>query len=442
VGYGWEVQKSVAYYYHSVVRMLVPARFRCSARELASLVLFCALASASHAQTGGVVCRGGSGSFEASFLTGVTIQVGAERREGLATRACEGTLLWDKQKLAVAAAAVQVDVDAFGIDVGLGPPVVTLQVKKTDAECCMTFQIYSLQKPPKLLRKITGGSFFSTADIDLDGQIEIWTNDASSMEDFESPNVGRPDLAPTVILRFVHGRLLDVGSEFPSYFDSEIARVRRELGPEDLRDFKNSNGRLPPTAHFSPGDLHHSENLERTKIRVLQIIWSYLYSGREQDAWNSLADMWPAKDIDRIRAAILSARARGILAQVDGVSAGVPSRAKAMEVFDLRTRSAPPPGIRWAKRIEEENRLAIIPPAPILIEHRSAEGKSEADLANSELLLDLVIDSAGKVRSAESAEPSFDISLKSAIARWKFIPALSAHRAVASRVYFLVSPKR
>jgi len=57
-------------------------------------------------------------------------------------------------------------------------------------------------------------------------------------------------------------------------------------------------------------------------------------------------------------------------------------------------------------------------------------------------LLDLVIDSAGKVRSAESAEPSFELFLKSDVARWKFIPALSAGRAVTSRVYFLVSPKR
>jgi len=38
----------------------------------------------------------------------------------------------------------------------------------------------------------------------------------------------------------------------------------------------------------------------------------------EQEAWRSLADMWPALDVDRIRAAILNARARGIRAQVDG----------------------------------------------------------------------------------------------------------------------------
>src|SRR5438445_5184278 len=335
--------------------MLVPNRFRWSATDLASLALFCGLASACHAQSNGVVCRDGSGSFEAAFPTGVTVRVGAERRDGLATRACGGTLLWDKQKLGVRAAGAQVDGDGFGIDVGLGQPFVTLQVKKTDAECCMTLHIYSLQKPPKLLRTITGGSFFRTADTDLDGQIEIWTNEAAAMEGFESPSVGRPDLAPTVILRFVHGRLLDVSSEFQSYFDSAIARVRTQLDPEDLRDFKNSNGRLAPTAHFSAEDLRQSEGLERTKVRVLQIIWSYLYSGREQDAWNSLADMWPAKDIERLRAAILNVRARGIRSQVDGVSTKVPSRAIAAKVFDLRTQPALRDGVPWGRRGGGEN---------------------------------------------------------------------------------------
>ena len=114
-------------------------------------MLFCAIAGSCHAQSEAVVCRDGTGNFEAAFPTGVTIQTGAARREGLARRACEGTLLWDKGKLVVATGVAQVDVDAFGIDLGLGP-VVIFQVKRADTECCMTLQIYSLRKPPKLLR--------------------------------------------------------------------------------------------------------------------------------------------------------------------------------------------------------------------------------------------------------------------------------------------------
>jgi hypothetical protein len=427
----------------------VSVPFRCNTRELllllrgtALLLLFCALASACRAQDHGVVCRDGTGSFEAAFPTGVAVQVGAERREGLATRKCAGTLLWATQKLEVASAAAEMDVDAFGIDLGLGVPVVTFQQKKAEAECCMTLQIFSLQRPPKLLRSITGGTFFSTADTDLDGQVEIWTTDAAAINGFESPNVGRPEFAPTVVLRFVRGRLLNVGSEFQSYFDGEIASMRGAIDPDAIRDFKNSSGRLAPTAYFSPADLRHSESLERTKIKVLQIIWAYLYSGREEEAWKQLTELWPASDFDRIRTAIVSARSKGILAQADSASEGHTPHAGVAKIFDLRTEIVPNSQTPWGRSIRAEDRTQVIPPAPILIERRAPVGASEADLDLPELLVEMVIDSAGKVRSAESNQPEFATSLKSEVGRWKFVPAFNAGQAVASHVYMRVSPKR
>src|SRR3984893_974820 len=226
-----------------------------NARQIFSFVLFWAIAGACHAQSGAVVCHNGIGNFEAISLTGVSVQVGAARSQGFARRECEGALLWEKSKALIATGAAEIDVDAFGIDLGVGSPVATFQVKKAETECCMTLQIYSLRKPPKLLRTLTGGTFFSTADSDLDGQVEIWTDDTASLEGFESRGFGGSYSAPTVVLRFVQGRLLDVGSEFQSYFDGEIAKVRSGLDPEELREFKNSSGRLPPTAHFSPEDL-------------------------------------------------------------------------------------------------------------------------------------------------------------------------------------------
>jgi hypothetical protein len=42
-----------------------------------------------------------------------------------------------------------------------------------------------------------------------------------------------------------------------------------------------------------------------TKIKVLEIVWAYLYSGREQQAWDALAEMWPSSDLDRISLAYL-----------------------------------------------------------------------------------------------------------------------------------------
>jgi hypothetical protein len=65
-------------------------------------------------------------------------------------------------------------------------------------------------------------------------------------------------------------------------------------------------------------------------------------------------------------------------------------------------------------------------------------------MLQSELMLELVIDSAGKVRSAHGAgkTKSVDAELIYAATGWKFIPAFKAGRAVASRLRLAVSLRR
>jgi hypothetical protein len=402
----------------------VPVRFCCGA----VMGLFCLLCVSSlcRAQGHDVVCSDGSGSFEAEFHGGVIVQVRAARNGKLATRACEATLGWNKQSVIVATGASRLDLDAFGVDLGLGVPVAAFQVKKSDSECCMEYQIYSLERPPRLLRTITGGDFFRAADTDLDGRVEIWTDDAGAVGGFENLAVTELRVAPTIVLRFAHGELLDVSSEFHPYFDHEIAGLRKELDSEDLRDFKGSDGKLSPDARFSAERLHR---LRGAKAKILEIVWCYLYSGREHEAWRSLAEMWPTVDVDRIRAAILRARARGISAQVNGVSAGGSgTRTKRATIFDATSGSA-------------GSKPEVIPPEPILLWRPTLSGSPEQGLPQAELLLELVIDSAGKVRSAEPTgkTKSGDADLIHAATGWKFIPALKGGRAVASRMRLAVS---
>jgi hypothetical protein len=380
------------------------------------------------AQTRDVLCTNGSGKFEAEFHTGVKLRVGAAKNagRGLATRVCEATLNWNQQELVVATNAADLDVDVFGVDLGLGMPVVAFQVKKSDAECCMAYEIYSLQKPPRLLRTITGGNFFSGSDTDMDGRVEIWTADAAAVEGFENLALGEFDFAPTVVLRFERGRLVDVSSDFQPYFDQQIRKLRAELDAQDLRDFKNSDSKFTSTAS-SVKELHR---LRVVKIKVLEIVMAYLYSDRETEAWRSLAEMWPASHAERIRGAIVNARAHGIHAQVDGVSTGTPGgRQKRAAVFDTIGRS-------------EGSKSEVIPAQAILL-RRPAPLSSEG-LTDSELLLDLLIDSAGKVRSVEPAGNSNrpDTDLVQAAMEWTFIPAFKDGRAVASRLRLAVSTKR
>jgi hypothetical protein len=395
----------------------------------ALLFVFFLTSSVCVAQTHDVLCTEGDGNFEAQFRTGIKVRVGAARNGTFAIRSCAATLSWDKEELPVADKASQVDVDGFGVDLGVGVPVATFQVKKSERDCCMAYRIYALEKPPHLLRTMTGGDFFSAADTDLDGSVEIWTDDAAAVNGFENLARSELDFAPTVVLRFAHGRLLDVSSEFQAYFDSEIAKIRMELHSQDLQDFKNSDGGLTSSPLFSAERLHR---LRMIKAKVLEIVWAYLYSGREEEAWRSIAEMWPAGDVSRIRTAILNACSRGIRAQTDGESTE-PSRGRKRhaQIFDAVSRS------------QSESSLEVMPPHMILLRRPPVLMSQQQDQPE-ELLVDLVIDSAGKVRSAEPAGKVkwVDAELINAASGWKFVPAFKDGRPVACRLRLTVSLKQ
>ena len=416
-----------------------PLRFRYGAAALALFLLSCLTPNLCHAQSRNVVCRGGAGYFEAEFPTGVKVHVGASRVGELENRVCESALSWGDQRLVVSDAAPELDVDAFGVDLGMGVPVIAVQVKKSKAECCMEYRIYSLREPPELLRSITGGRSFSAADTDLDGRVEIWTDDAASVEGFESLKLSDLDFAPPIVLRFVRGQLLDASSEFRPYFDQKIADERAKLTPQDLGDFKLSDGKLASAAALPAAWL---ARLRSVKVSVLEIVWSFLYSGREEEAWHSLAEMWPAADMDRIRAALLNVRARGIRSQVDGVSTAVPSgREIPVKIFDGTTTVAPLTGVT-PKGVKPKTE--ITPPVAILMERPPPVTPLEIELAQTESTLELVIDSAGKVRSVEVSGnvQAIDEGLIKSTSNWKFIPAYNAGEPVASRILLGVSLKR
>lgn len=425
---------------HGDRRTFLPRHpYRRAAISFCALLLLCSIRTLAQDYDHQTLCMDGDGGFQAESASGVAVKVNAAKSGGMATRACEATLIWNKQTLTVATNATQIDLDGFGIDLGLGAPVAAFQIKSSANQCCMEYQIYSLEKPPRLLRSITGGDFFGAADMDLDGRIAVWTTDAAALNGFERLDLSELDSAPTIVLRFEHGALLDASAEFAEHFDRQITWLRKQLTPGDLRDFKNSDGKLLPSSPASAERTHH---LRQVKIKVLEIVWDYLYSGRETQAWSSLAEMWPDSDVPRIRAALVEARARGILAQTTGISGHKEKhegkKSKRVSIFDATAQSFP-------------GRPEIIPPKPIVLRRpppaetsspgSSSQGSSSAGSLPAELLLDLIIDSAGKVRSAEPAgnAKSIDPALLRAPLGWKFIPALHSGRPVASHVRMAVS---
>lgn len=395
------------------------------------VLLFFLLPGLCFSQSEDVVCKDGFGKFEAQSDTGIKVSVGAERNGSLAKRACAATLNWEKQSLTVAPEAASIDIDVFQVDLGIEPSVVAFQIKKSDDDASSIYQIYSLQKPSKLLRTITGGSYFNAADTDLDTRVEIWTNDAAVVAGFERLELSELDYVPTIVLRFAKGKLIDVSSEFLPYFDHQISTVRESLDAKELEDFKNSDGKLI-SATADSNELEKLHNLRRTKIKVLEIVWAYLYSGRDDEAWHALGEMWPASDLDRIHGAISDMQAHGIRAQVDSVSTKT-SRIhwkKRAFVFDtLKAKDEPGDITNYT--------FADTMPKAILL-RRAPPSAAQQALPTEETQIDLVIDSAGKVRSAKAVGKT-DTDLLSLAGEWKFIPAFRDGKAVACNYRMAVS---
>ncbi len=357
-----------------------------------------------------VLCHNGNTSFEAYFHTGVQVNVGPPTRGGLAAeRVCRATLSWEDAELVVAKNAAEVDLDLFGVDFGSGHPAAAFQVKDSDDDCCMRYEIYSLEGPPRLLRTLRGGSHFSGQDTHLDGRVEIWTDDAASVDGFEGFRASQLDFPPTCVLRFDEERLLDVSSEFRDYFDEKMSKLQAAMDAKQLQAFKASDGKLD--AHTVP------PALLRVKKQALELVWAYLYSDRQEQAWQVLAKLWPAADLARIRAAILQARRRGMRAQVDSVSNALPPlEVEHSRIYDSTTK----------------------PARPILVRYYPS---AEAAGLRGKLKVKLVVDAAGKVWSVKVSgrdKLAYE-SVRRSTANWKFIPALVDDSPVASRVRMTIS---
>jgi len=392
--------------------------------RLSCFFLFASLCSALSlcaAQTDDVLCRGGNGKFDTDFHR-EAVHVGATKSGGLATRTCEAVLISAGQEVTVASGAWEVDLDAFGVDLGMGVPVAAFQVKKSETDCCGTYLIYSLQKPRRLLRTLTGGSSFRAVDVDLDTRVEIWTDDAAALDGFESLTFSEPDFLPPVVLRFERGQLLDVGAEFQTYFDQLIAKLKGRIDARDLKDFKNSDGKLGPGATLPPEIRYR---LHKVKTGIVEIVWAYMNSGREREAWAALLDMWPEADVERIRAALVKARERGVHAQADGAETTAPKKKRAT-IYDIT--------------MSEGDESDVTGPRPILL-LRPPPRALEQNPTAGEVTVDLIIDAAGKVHSAGSAK-SIDADLIEAATGWKFIPAQRGGHAVACRTHMAVSLRR
>jgi hypothetical protein len=395
--------------------------FRRLLRACALILLACAAAKPCAAQVQRALCTKGNNEFQAVYRTGVGVTVESAKSEGLSVRECRASLQWKNENIVIADKAAQIDLDLFGVDLGKDGPVAAFQIKKTTAGCCASYQIYSLEKPPRLLRTITGGSDYTASDKDLEGRVEIWTDDSAAVDGLDGIQLAYIEYPPAVVLRFENGKLLDAGGEFPEFYDGIVGRIREQIRPGALQEFKVSDGRLQPGVSL---DFESLNRMRRVKIQILEIVLSYLYSGREQEAWKALEEMWPTGDIERIRREIASARAKGIHSQTDGVSEmNPPVRQKKGMIF---------------KQTE------VTPAQAIYLWRPEPADPAEYSAMDAEVELDLVIDCAGKVTAAAfvGKEAAADPGLLGAAREWKFIPGMKNGHSVASQLRIYASLRR
>lgn len=410
-----------------------PVPRRCVCSFLMSL-LFSIGAVGSAAQNADITCDRGSGEYATTFQTGVTVNVNAVKTGELSTRKCDAKLTWTGGQLGVAARAEQVGIDVLGSDLGFRVPVVAFQVRASSADSQSEYRIYSLEKPPTLLRTIKGGSAFRAIDTHLHGHLEIWTDDTIAVDGFEDIPAANLDFAPTVVLRFENRRLVDVSSEFQAHYNQQIAEVRAHIDSHDLDDFKSTDGKLNLSTTHSGERL---QRLLRVKTQALEIVWSYLYSDREREAWQALAAMWPAADIDRIHSLLASLHARGIVAQTErpehktNLGALKPN----VEIYDIwKKDERGSGGLSYSSSLgsgDLPREVPVIEPKSIVL-RRSPESQQNLALLDTNELLELVVDAAGKVHSARILNGT-DTSLVAATKSWQFIPAFRNGEPVACR---------
>ena len=193
-------------------------------------------------------------------------------------------------------------------------PDVVFSGKAAEPACCYSYWIVSLGEQPGLVREFTTTAQLNFEDKLGDGKVEIWGRD-NAFDGFDRfPSTESP--FPLVFLRMKGANIYNVSQIFWPEYEREIAQAKAALPRSatfDLtREEQDKKGGGNPEAH-DPKD----EELMRDKALVLEIALNYLYGGKGQQAWQTISDMWPPLDRQRVRQQILMTRMKGLLSEIN-----------------------------------------------------------------------------------------------------------------------------
>lgn len=184
---------------------------------------------------------------------------------------------------------------------GEGTPDLVLSGYSGGLHCCYTYEIVSLGRTPKVLHTFSNPVPI-TFEKQPDGTALIRAADGV-FDYFIVPHTDA--VIPQLVLKLEGNDLVDVSAKYPEVYDKEIEQARSQLSTEDIEKLRKANYR----------DKLYTDQIP-TVHKVLTIVLDYVYSGREEKAWQTLDDMWPAGDVSRVKSLIAERRHRGMLSNL------------------------------------------------------------------------------------------------------------------------------
>lgn len=262
-------------------------------------------------------CVNGGGAVFKPLWDGYTVQIGPG--PGDHAKECRAAVVASDGKVIYETYGADAEVDAAtGRDVSNdGNRDVVLDTHTTAGN---VYSIVSTGNPPGLVRQFVTASELSFEDRLGDGHVEIVTQDTAfvGFEGLAAEDSPRP----MVFLRLKGERVANVSSLYWPEYEMVITREKAQLGKWDIGDFMGTNPTNKTDSEKAAGPSpQENRRMLATKAAILRIVVSYLYAGKGQEAWQSLKEMWPYADRDRVRQAILKTRMSGVLGDINRTTA-------------------------------------------------------------------------------------------------------------------------
>ena len=213
---------------------------------------------------------------------------------------CRAKLIDPNKKVVFSVADWDLALVLSGQDVnGDGTPDIVLEGYSGGAHCCWTYYVVSLGAQPQLLAKFENERGAAFRINQSTGRMEIETLDGNFDYFDELCHACSP--FPDVYMRLDGKKLVDVSREHLAQYDQTIQSLEKEIPARQLKVFLQAENK------------EEKVGWEEVSSNVVRIVLAYLYSGRKQQARNTLRKMWPAFDQDRVWKLILETRRKGIL---------------------------------------------------------------------------------------------------------------------------------